>query len=205
MNNELVFYTHPMSRGRIVRWMLEEVGQPYKTELLDYGTTMKAPAYLAINPMGKVPALLHEFQRERVQSAIVVDEYGEVMGLVTLEDIIEEIVGDVRDEHDDATPDVIRAGNGWQVSGLLRTDEVAEETGFRAPDGEYETIGGLVLAELGHIPQAGESVELTEFDPDGDPERPVRWLATVAAMDGRRIDQLHLTELGPRGLDGGRR
>src|SRR5436189_80074 len=59
MTDELVFYTHPMSRGRIVRWMLEEIGQPYCTELLDYGTTMKAPAYLAINPMGKVPAIRH--------------------------------------------------------------------------------------------------------------------------------------------------
>jgi len=59
MSDELVFYTNPMSRGRIVRWMLEEVGQPYRTELLDYGTTMKAPAYLAINPMGKVPAVRH--------------------------------------------------------------------------------------------------------------------------------------------------
>jgi len=59
MTDELVFYTNPMSRGRIVRWMLEEVGQPYRTEILDYGTTMKAPAYLAINPMGKVPAIKH--------------------------------------------------------------------------------------------------------------------------------------------------
>jgi glutathione S-transferase len=59
MTDELVFYTNPMSRGRIVRWMLEEVGQPYRTELLDYGTTMKAPDYLRINPMGKVPALRH--------------------------------------------------------------------------------------------------------------------------------------------------
>jgi glutathione S-transferase len=59
MSDGIVFYTHPMSRGRIVRWMLEEVGQPYRTEVLDYGTTMKAPAYLAINPMGKVPALQH--------------------------------------------------------------------------------------------------------------------------------------------------
>jgi|tagenome__1003787_1003787.scaffolds.fasta_scaffold20458861_2 hypothetical protein len=59
MTDELVFYTHPMSRGRIVRWMLEEVGQPYRTEILDYGTTMKGPEYLAINPMGKVPALRH--------------------------------------------------------------------------------------------------------------------------------------------------
>jgi glutathione S-transferase len=59
MADELVFYTHPTSRGRIVRWMLEEIGQPYRTELLEYGTTMKAPAYLAVNPMGKVPAIRH--------------------------------------------------------------------------------------------------------------------------------------------------
>jgi len=59
MADELVFYTNPQSRGRIVRWMLEEVGRPYRTEVLEYDTTMKAPAYLAVNPMGKVPALRH--------------------------------------------------------------------------------------------------------------------------------------------------
>lgn len=59
MADELVFYTNPQSRGRMVRWMLEEVGAPYRTELLEYGTTMKAPEYLAINPMGKVPAIRH--------------------------------------------------------------------------------------------------------------------------------------------------
>jgi glutathione S-transferase len=59
MSDELVFYTNPMSRGRMVRWMLEELGQPYRTVLLDYGTSMKDPAFLAINPMGKVPALTH--------------------------------------------------------------------------------------------------------------------------------------------------
>jgi glutathione S-transferase len=59
MADELVFYTNPQSRGRIARWMLEEVGQPYKTEVLDYASSMKASAYLAINPMGKVPALRH--------------------------------------------------------------------------------------------------------------------------------------------------
>jgi len=60
MMSELAFYTNPMSRGRIVRWMLEEIGAPYETVLLDYGTTMKAPDYLAINPMGKVPAIVHK-------------------------------------------------------------------------------------------------------------------------------------------------
>ncbi|CAN5163389.1 glutathione S-transferase family protein [soil metagenome] len=59
MTNELVFYTNPMSRGRIARWMLEEVGEPYRTKVLEYGKAMKAPAYLAVNPMGKVPAIQH--------------------------------------------------------------------------------------------------------------------------------------------------
>jgi len=59
MPDEIVFYTNPRSRGRIVRWMLQEIGQPYRTEVLDYASTMKAPSYLAINPMGKVPALRH--------------------------------------------------------------------------------------------------------------------------------------------------
>ena len=58
-DDAVVFYTNPMSRGRIVRWMLEEIGQPYRTEVLAYGEAMKAPAYLAINPMGKVPAITH--------------------------------------------------------------------------------------------------------------------------------------------------
>ncbi|MFD1192979.1 glutathione S-transferase family protein [Phenylobacterium conjunctum] len=59
MSNDLVLYTHPMSRGRVARWLLEEIGQPYRAELLEYGTTMKGADYLAINPMGKVPALRH--------------------------------------------------------------------------------------------------------------------------------------------------
>lgn len=60
MANDLVFYTNPMSRGRIVRWMLEEIGQPYDTVLLDYGSSMKEAPYLTINPMGKVPAIVHK-------------------------------------------------------------------------------------------------------------------------------------------------
>lgn len=59
MSDELVFYTHPMSRGRIARWMMEEVGKPYRTELMEYAGSMKSPEYLAVNPMGKVPALKH--------------------------------------------------------------------------------------------------------------------------------------------------
>jgi CBS domain containing-hemolysin-like protein len=144
-------------------------------------------------------AVMTQIRANGLQTALIVDEYGGTAGMVTVEDLIEEIVGDVRDEHDVKTPDVVQAGHGWQVSGLLRIDEVAAATGFRAPEGEYDTIGGLVLQELGHIPEPGETVELTAFDPDGPIEDPVHWLATVVRMDGRRIDLLELTELGRRG------
>ncbi|MEV0673822.1 hemolysin family protein [Mycobacterium sp. NPDC050441] len=160
-------------------------------------------------PVATVPstldgdAVMTQIRANGLQTALVVDEYGGTAGMVTVEDLIEEIVGDVRDEHDDATPDVVQAGAGWQVSGLLRIDEVATGTGFRAPEGEYETIGGLVLQQLGHIPETGEAVELTAFDPDGDPDKPTRWLATVVRMDGRRIDLLELTRLGNRENDHG--
>jgi CBS domain containing-hemolysin-like protein len=137
-----------------------------------------------------------QLRADGLQTALVVDEYGGTAGMVTVEDVIEEIVGDIRDEHDEPTADVVQAGQGWHVSGLLRIDEVADATGFRASEGEYETIGGLVLQELGHIPERGESVELRAFDPDAPLEDPVRWLATVIQMDGRRIDQLELTKLG---------
>jgi magnesium and cobalt exporter, CNNM family len=141
-------------------------------------------------------AVMAEIRANSLQTAMVVDEYGGTAGMVTVEDLIEEIVGDVRDEHDDATPDVVAAGTGWRVSGLLRIDEVATATGYRAPEGPYETIGGLVLRELGHIPVPGETVELTALDPDGLLDTSMRWQATVVRMDGRRIDLLELQDLG---------
>jgi CBS domain containing-hemolysin-like protein len=164
------------------------------------GTRLAAIA----QPVAVVPstldgdAVMTQIRANGLQTALVVDEYGGTAGMVTVEDLIEEIVGDVRDEHDDATPDVVPAGDGWRVSGLLRIDEVAAATGYRAPQGEYETVGGLVLQNLGHIPRAGETVELTAFDPDEPSNTPVRWRATVVRMDGRRIDLIELTELGHR-------
>ncbi len=158
-------------------------------------------AHLAL-PVATVPSTLDgddvmaQLRANGLQTALVVDEYGGTAGMVTVEDVIEEIVGDIRDEHDEPSTDVVPAGRGWQVSGLLRIDEVADATGFRAPEGDYETIGGLVLRELGHIPEPGETVRLRAFDPDGPLEDPVRWLATVVRMDGRRIDLLELTRLG---------
>ena len=196
------------SRFPIVEGDLDEtIGMVHVKQVFGVPTQQRASTRLAglALPVTTVPstldgdAVMARVRANVLQAALVVDEYGGTAGMVTVEDLIEEIVGDVRDEHDDATPDVVPAGLGWQVSGLLRIDEVADATGFRALEGDYETIGGLVLQELGHIPGPGEVVELTAFDPDGPLEDPVRWLATVVRMDGRRIDLLELTEIGRRG------
>jgi CBS domain containing-hemolysin-like protein len=155
-----------------------------------------------VKPVAVVPstldgdAVMAEIRENPLQTAMVVDEYGGTAGMVTIEDLIEEIVGDVRDEHDDATPHVVPAGSGWRVSGLQRIDEVAMAIGYRAPEGDYETIGGLVLRELGHIPDIGDTVELPALDPNGLPDSSVRWQATVVQMDGRRIDLLELSQVG---------
>lgn len=198
------------SRFPVIRGDLDEtigvvhVKQVFAVPAARRSTTKLADLALTVTNVPSTldgDAVMAEVRANGLQTALVVDEYGGTAGMVTVEDLIEEIVGDVRDEHDVEPPDVVPAGRGgWQVSGLLRIDEVAEGTEFRAPEGDYETIGGLVLEKLGHIPEEGESVELSAFDPDGAIGDPVLWRATVVKMDGRRIDQLELTELG-RGSD----
>ena len=196
------------SRFPIVEGDLDEtvgivhVKQAFTVPVADRGHTTLASI---ARPVATVPstldgdAVMTQIRANGLQTALVVDEYGGTAGMVTVEDLIEEIVGDVRDEHDDATPDVVEMRNGWRVSGLLRIDEVETETPFRPPEGEYETIGGLILQQLGHIPEPGDTVDLTEFDPDGPIDDPVHWQATVIQMDGRRIDLLELTMTGRRG------
>lgn len=140
-------------------------------------------------------ALMEQIRASGVQTALVADEYGGIAGMVTVEDLIEEIIGDIRDEHDAANPEIVRITGGHRVSGLLRIDEIADMTGFRAPEGDYETIGGLVMHALGHIPAEGDTVELRAFDTDAPVNDQPRWQATVARMDGRRIDLLDLVKI----------
>lgn len=134
---------------------------------------------------GSLPgdSLLNRLRDSSFQLAIVVDEYGGTAGLVTLEDVVEEIVGDVRDEHDEReVPTSRRLGTStWLLSGQLRPDEVAEATGFRMPEGDYETIAGLVLTRLGEIPAPGDTVTV-----DG-------WQLTVTQMDRHRIAELSVS------------
>jgi magnesium and cobalt exporter, CNNM family len=109
----------------------------------------------------RVPELLKEFQRKQVQIAIVVDEYGGTAGLVTIEDLLEEIVGEIRDEYDVETESVVDEGNGAFVfSGKVNIDEVRDRLGVEIEPEGFETVGGYVLTRVGRVPAVGETFEL---------------------------------------------
>lgn len=132
------------------------------------------------------------------QVVLVADEYGGTAGLVTIEDVVEEILGEVYDEYDDADADreFIRSGASWDISGLARVDDIPEKIGYHVPDGPYETLGGLIMTTLGRIPVEGDLVLLPDPDNDfaGEFESGIkgRWTALVTAMDDRRVDRATL-------------
>lgn len=115
--------------------------------------------------------------------AIVVDEYGGTAGIVTIEDLLEEIFGEIADEHDTELPPVPQVEAGGIISGLLHRHEVEELTGFEWPDGRYETLGGFVIANLGRFPEEGEITVV-----DG-------YVIEVVEMDGLRVDQVRVTPI----------
>jgi len=125
---------------------------------------------------------MSEMRRGGDHLAVVVDEYGGTAGIVTLEDLIEELIGDIRDEYD-VTDDEAKQlrGGDVEVDGLLNLDDFAEATGAELPDGPYETVAGAIMATLGRLPRAADAVEL-----DG-----IR--LKVAKMDGRRIARVRVT------------
>jgi CBS domain containing-hemolysin-like protein len=113
----------------------------------------------------RVVDLLREFQQGRFQLAMVVDEYGGTAGLVTVEDVIEELVGEIRDEYDsEAEPIVREADDTFVFSGKVGIGDMAERLGVEIEDGDFETVGGFVLARLGRVPAVGERFEIDGLD-----------------------------------------
>ena len=134
----------------------------------------------------KVLPALSEMRREGHHLAIVMDEYGGTAGIVTLEDLIEEVIGDIRDEYDTPDSAALRfRGGDLEADGLLNLDEVEEQTGVSLPEGPYETLAGYVMAALGHVPKRGEAVEV-----DGH-------RLEVTELDGRRVARVRVIPLPP--------
>lgn len=144
-------------------------------------------AALATEPL-RFPEAVHldvlvsELRARGYQMAVVVDEYGGTAGVVTLEDLVEEIVGEVLDEHDRRRAGIVRVEGGVIFPGELRPDEVLDRTGIRIPEGDvYDTVGGFIMSELERIPVVGDRIEIE----DGTIE--------VQRMDGRRVDRVRFT------------
>ena len=135
----------------------------------------------------KLDTLLGELRARSFQIAVVVDEYGGTAGVATLEDLVEELVGEVSDEHDRSRPDVVRSRDWLTFPGALRPDELLDRAGVTVPeDGPYETVAGYLMSELGRIPSVGDTVEIEAGT------------FRVERMDGRRIDRVRFT---PRPAD----
>ncbi|MCF2527564.1 CNNM domain-containing protein [Yinghuangia soli] len=156
----------------------------------------KTPVRAIVRPPVLVPTSLNldrvveRLREAHTQLAVVVDEYGGTAGVVTAEDLAEELVGDLADEHDpmdepDApfAPPARDTTQPLRLSGLLRADEVEEASGWRMPEGDYSTLAGLVLAHLGHVPQVGEWVDVEDRR------------VIVAAMDKLRVDEVEIVRL----------
>ncbi|MFE9205277.1 hemolysin family protein [Micromonospora sp. NPDC007230] len=136
----------------------------------------------------RVLAALTEMRREGHHLAVVVDEYGGTAGIVTCEDLVEELVGEIHDEYD-GPPDPAHAGLPAVVDGRLNLADFAERTGVPLPAGPYETVGGFVMAALGRLPVTGDEVPVAPGGPDPD-DPPGGWLLRVLALDGRRVSRL---------------
>lgn len=137
----------------------------------------------------RVLAALHEMRREGHHLAVVVDEYGGTAGIVTCEDLVEELVGEIRDEYDSPSEPVL-AGLPAVVDGRLNLADFAERTGVPLPAGPYETVGGYVMAALGRLPVAGDEVPVPGHPTAPGPGDEDGWLLRVLALDGRRVSRL---------------
>ncbi|WP_311519377.1 hemolysin family protein [uncultured Actinomyces sp.] len=149
---------------------------------------LRVPETLALAP------LLLMLRAEGLQIAVVVDEYGGTSGIVTLEDVVEEIVGEVADEHDRRRHGIRRQNDGsWKVPGTLRPDELLERTGIFVPeDGPYETLGGFMMLKLGRIGEPHDKVQVENTTLE------------ILRMDGRRIDQILVRAVEPVHADEGK-
>jgi len=159
----------------VLKFIVESPG-----EALDIASILRPTTFIPESK--RLDTLLQEFRSSRNHMAIVVDEYGGTSGLLTIEDVLEEIVGEIDDEHDPQEAEHIEAhGSHWNVMALTRIDEFNEHFSSALDDEDYETIGGLVMRGFGRLPRRGESIGLSGFS------------FKVVQADRRRIHRLEVT------------
>ncbi len=155
------------------------------TEPFDLRSVLR-PAVMIPESM-RLNVLLDEFRLTRNHMALVVNEYGGVAGLITIEDVLEQIVGEIDDEHDDEEePQLMheQVDGDWLVNALTPIEDFNERTGAEFPDEEYDTVGGMVTSEFGHLPEVGEEVEVGDY------------LFQVTEADDRRLQQFRVVRQG---------
>ena len=142
---------------------------------LDVKQIMKKPYFIPESK--KLDSLLHDFKQKKNHMAIIVDEHGGIAGIVTLEDVVEEIFGEIIDETDTMAPDIVKLkGDTWLVTGRIDIDDLNKELEIEIPESNtYDTFSGFFLEQIGRIPKSGESIIIN------------KWMATVKDMDGNRI------------------
>jgi magnesium and cobalt transporter len=156
-----------------------------------FGVAERFDIHAILRPAVMIPesmmlnVLLEEFRLTRNHMALVVNEYGGVAGLITIEDVLEQIVGEIDDEHDDEEePKLMHAqpGGDWLVSALTLIEDFNEQAGTGFPDEEYDTVGGMVTSEFGHLPEVGEEIVIGAY------------LFHVTQADDRRVQQFRVAQ-----------
>ena len=181
--------SRPHSRYPVIRGSSDDVlGFVHVRDLLDPGLADRsvrvgdlARPVLTLPWTRPILAALTDMRREGIHLAVVADEYGGTAGIVTMEDLVEELVGDIRDEYDVDEAETTRNPRGEvEVDGLLNLDDFEDETGVELPEGPYETVAGFLMARLGRIPAPGDRVELEDHT------------ITVLVVDGRRVSRVRV-------------
>lgn len=159
----------------------QAVAVPHKKRGVVPVSALQTEALLVPETM-RLDALLAELRGRGYQMAVVVDEYGGTAGVATLEDLVEELVGEVSDEHDRSKADVVRSRDWFTFPAILRPDELLERTGVEVPEeGPYETVAGWLMSELGRVPRTGDTITA------------VGGVFRIERLEGRRIDRVRFT------------
>jgi putative hemolysin len=182
--------TKPHSRYPVIRGSADDViGFVHVRDLLDpdmAGRSVRvedmARDILTLPWTRPILAALTDMRRDGIHMAMVADEYGGTAGIVTMEDLVEELIGDIKDEYDVDGAETTRTLAGdLEVDGLLNLDDFEDETGIELPEGPYETVAGFLMARLGRIPEPGDEVRFDDY------------VISVLVVDGRRVSRVRVT------------